>query len=375
MAKPSGFGAVFRVDASIDIGAGHVMRCLTLAQAFRVKGFDCEFICREHDGNLISMIKQKGFDVIGLPVVQSSAMAEDLGSENNALYGSWLGADWETDARQTLDSIDREFVDLLVVDHYSLDERWETLVRGVCQTLLVIDDLANRPHCCDALLDQNAGRHYGHYSPLINPECRVLLGPKYALLRPEFSELRDYSLNRRANFQIRHILICMGGVDKQNYTEALLDALQECDTPEGIEITVVMGAHAPWLDRVRDKAALLPQQVTVKVGVENMAALIADSDLVIGAGGSSSWERCCLGVPSIVLATADNQRYIVQELEKAKAAKVANLSTLQSDVCEILTMLCDTPSSLAYMSRASAAITSGNGAGLVVASILGEGAL
>lgn len=306
---------IFRTDASLQIGTGHVMRCLTLANALREQGADCTFICRAHLGHLGDKIMAAGHAINLLPPVGEN----DLLNEQADLYAQWLGCTWEQDAAQTIDAMAGE-CDWLVVDHYGLDAHWESALRAQAKSVMVIDDLANRLHNCDLLLDQNLGRELQDYNELLECKTRCLIGPCYALLRPEFAELREYSLGRRNQPRLQQILITMGGVDKDNVTGQVLEALQQFPLPEDCRIVVVMGRHAPWLEQVRAQAGAFPMPCEVKVNVSNMAQLMADSDLAIGAAGSTSWERCCLGLPSITFVLAENQRRIAIALSTAGAS-------------------------------------------------------
>jgi len=307
----------FRVDASLQMGSGHVMRCLTLADALRKRGARVYFVSRLHEGCLVSMVERRGYQVRELPAPDrrwSSTAAEQSDHIN------WLGVTWQEDAAQTQDALGDEIWDWLVVDHYALDHRWERLLREHCRKLMVIDDLADRVHDCDVLLDQNLGRLAQDYEQLVPDHCQLLISPQYALLRAEFSAWREYSLRRRQTSQLQRLLITMGGVDQANATAAVLTALRTCPLPEDCHITVVMGPHAPWLAQVQNLAATLPWTTEVKVNVDNMAQLMADSDLAIGAAGSTSWERCCLGLPTLMLVLAENQRGVAKSLHSAGAA-------------------------------------------------------
>ena len=290
------------------------MRSLTLANVLRERGVQCRFICREHDGNLIGQIRQQGFSVDVLPLATTDARHEDV-----LPHAAWLGADWAMDAEQTLAALSGAIVDWLIVDHYALDARWEKKLRAACRHLMVIDDLADRRHDCDVLLDQNLNRQAADYIALVPHECIVLAGPKYALLRPEFAALREYSLARRTPPKFEHLLISMGGVDKHKVTGRVLDALNDCALPAACRITVVMGAQAPWIAEVRAQAARM-RSTEVLVGVQNIAQLMADSDLAIGAAGTSAWERCCLGLPTLTIVLAANQSAGAQALRKSGAA-------------------------------------------------------
>lgn len=358
-----------RTDASLQIGTGHVMRCLALADTLQAADAQCHFICREHRGNLIEQIRQRGFPVSVLPTATEALITNEPAVEAQSNYASWLGADWATDAAQTKASIGATVVDWLIVDHYAIDARWEQTLRPLCRKLMVIDDLANRPYDCDLLLDQNLGRGVGDYSQLVPEGCIVLAGPCYALLRPEFAALRDESLRRHATPQLKHLLITMGGVDQNDATGKVLEALQDCPLPADLRITVVMGPHAPWLERVQLFAKLMPQPTEVKVNVSNIAQLMADSDLAIGAAGSTSWERCCLGLPSIIGVQAANQQLIANALELSGAAKAFSLNEGVKPIRELIAEVVSDNRSLQNMSISAAAITDGNGVSRVAAQL------
>ncbi|MGM0826326.1 MAG: UDP-2,4-diacetamido-2,4,6-trideoxy-beta-L-altropyranose hydrolase [Pseudomonadota bacterium] len=308
---------VFRVDASIEIGSGHVMRCLTLAKELRRNGYECIFICRDLPGHLGDGITQKGF-TLHLLSAPTHLERETLASE--LPHAHWLGVSWQTDARDTSDILATFNTDWLVVDHYALDARWERQVASTVGKVMVIDDLADREHECSVLLDQNLGRETYHYTSLVPESCCLLVGPMYALLRPEFALQRGLSLERRREqSEIKCLLVNLGGVDKDNITGQVLEALKFCDLPHGCEINVIMGATAPWLDDVNIRACELPWPTKIAVNVSNMAQYMSEADLAIGAAGSTSWERCCMGLPSIVVELAVNQKEILMALNKSSA--------------------------------------------------------
>lgn len=350
----------FRADASLDIGTGHVMRCLTLANALRKEGVRCVFISREHPGNLLSLIRDQGFEAFSLPL-ESSVQPESV--EKKPSHAAWLGTNWAKDAQQTIAVLGSESIEWLVVDHYALDARWESALKGKSKKLLVIDDLADRKHDCDLLLDQNLGRTSEHYAHLVPVRCKVLIGPKFALLRPEFSESRPYSLNRRKAAVLKHLLISMGGVDKGNATSLLLDSLLDCELPKDCRITVVMGPHAPWLAEVQERAERMPWSTEVRVGVSNMASLMAESDLAIGAAGTTAWERCCIGLPTLTMVLADNQRDGATALE-ATGSILTIGANVKHELKEIFSDSALT-TKLCQLRDASCRITEGNGAEII----------
>lgn len=360
----------FRTDASLEIGTGHVIRCLTLADVLREAGAHCHFICREHPGNLIELIRERGFLVSILPPTIESIVSPEQRVGTRLSYEGWLGSDCNTDAEQTKFRVGSTAIDWLIVDHYALDHRWQSLMRNSTKYIMVIDDLADRQHDCDLLLDQNLGRDERDYDQFVPKSCALLMGPQYALLRPEFFALREESLRRRTIPQFKHLLITMGGVDQSDATSKVLEVLRECPLPADLNITVVMGQHAPWLERVKSVSAQMPLSTVVKCNVENMAQLMANSDLAIGAAGSTSWERCCLGLPSLINVLADNQIFIADALQAAGAAKIFLVNNEMTTLRAILAELADDPSEIARMSTCAANITDGVGANRILATLI-----
>ncbi len=352
----------FRTDASVQIGTGHVMRCLTLADELTRQGHECWFVCREHDGHLGDLIASKGYDLTLLPSPGNNEPdANDRNSENYAL---WLGVPQQDDARQTLGPLKAWKPDWLVVDHYALDAQWERSLANAAGKIMVIDDLANRPHECALLLDQNLGRQAEDYCYLVPECCQVLAGPRYALLRPEFREWREASLSRRARQpRLQRLLINLGGVDKDNVTGQVLEALITCDLPADLQISVVMGASAPWRESVAAQARVMPWSTEVVVNVSDMARRMTEADLAIGAAGSTSWERCCLGLPTLMVVLADNQEASAKAMQKIDAANcIGQAAALRDELPAKLEILSKSPLTLKSMTVSSAAICDGSGA-------------
>jgi UDP-2,4-diacetamido-2,4,6-trideoxy-beta-L-altropyranose hydrolase len=354
----------FRVDASLLIGSGHLMRCMSLADALKAQGAQCHFISRAHPGHLLELIRQRGFAITVLPAglsISPTVPKAESDSSKDPAHASWLACDWQADAQQVCVTLDKLKPDWLVVDHYALDQRWEITLRPHYQKLLVIDDLADRPHQCNLLLDQNLGRQPQDYANLVSAPCKVLVGPQYALLRPEFSALRAYSLQRREQPVLKQLLITMGGVDQSNATSQVLQSLKGCRLPQDCRISVVMGPQAPWLSKVRAQAKDMPWPTKVLVNISDMAQRMADSDLAIGAAGSTSWERCCLGLPTLLVVLADNQRIGAQALQKAQAALlIGGVSDIAMKLPFAINISLS-PHRLQEMSALPAAITDGRG--------------
>lgn len=343
----------FRVDASLQMGTGHVMRCLTLARALRDRGHHCLFVSREHPGNLLKLIGEEGFAVHALP------FGNELDRE--LAHAKWLGASQAEDALACKELIASWCPDWLVVDHYALDQRWEVNVRPADCRVLVIDDLADRHHSCDVLLDQNLGRFQSDYQDLLPPTSVILAGPLYALLRPEFAKLRAVSLARREEAPLSRVLIALGGVDQHNYTSKILKTLLDCKLADDIRFTVVLGTTAPNLQVVREFADKYPWPIDVLSGINDMAQHMATADLAIGAGGATSWERCCLGVPTLLLVLAENQLPASRQLATSKAAIMIDAD---DDLCGQLQqafILMSDPVTLRDYSSAASHITDGVG--------------
>ncbi len=300
---------VFRTDSSSAIGCGHVMRCLTLAHALRDRDASISFVCRDLPGHLNALIESSGYPVEVLPPDYDPVITVD----HPPGHAVRPDIHWEYDARYTREALaDDDAIDWLVVDHYGLDERWQQAMRSCAMHIMVIDDLADRLHDCDLLLDQNYYEDLEfRYDRLVPDHCQRLLGPGYALLRPEFSEARETLRHRDG--AINRILICMGGADPQNVTESAVEAIRMIHRPE-ITVDVVIGAANPHAERLKTVCRLM-SNCTYRYRVENMAALMAAADLAIGAPGSSTWERCCLGLPTIFIASARNEVAIARAAE------------------------------------------------------------
>lgn len=304
----------FRTDASLQIGTGHVMRCLALARALDKAGAVCRFITRELPGHLADRIVDEGFEVTLLPPPEG---ARPAGPPDHA---HWAKVDWTQDADETWAKLDTSRPDWLVVDHYAFDARWQAAARPAGTRLMVIDDLADRPHACDLLLDQNLGHVASDYDGLVPEHCICLTGPRFALLRPEFAQARASALADRVRRGFHHLMITMGGVDPHDATSQVMRAVQRADLPEDLRLTVVMGSRAPALDCVGALAREMPRPTEVAVDVQDMAARMAMADLAICAGGGTTWERCCLGLPSIIVETAENQAGIARAMWAEGAA-------------------------------------------------------
>lgn len=290
----------FRTDSSLQIGSGHVMRCLTLADELRYRGANITFVCREHHGNLVAMIENRGYVVVCLRLPVD---ALELGTECLA-HAKWLGATWEQDAAETVAALRGARAQWMIVDHYAIDRRWHEQLRPHCDKIMVIDDIADRIHDCDLLLDQNLYRAMeSRYKNLVPAACCMLLGPRYALLRPQFVSARR-NLGQRDGY-VRRVLVCFGGADSTNETEKALLALAAFSESR-FEVDVIVSPVSSSLERIQsicaDNAGF-----RCHCQVDNMAELMTAADIAIGAGGSITWERCAVGLPALIVTLAANQ--------------------------------------------------------------------
>jgi UDP-2,4-diacetamido-2,4,6-trideoxy-beta-L-altropyranose hydrolase len=310
---------LFRCDASFLIGSGHVMRCRTLARELQRRGAAVTFLCRRQPGDLIALLEQE-FPVLALP---EQPLAACEGLEGRDLYGAWLGCSQDADAAQCLEALAHAGITTaswLVADHYGLDAHWEVqLLTGLAggdssPALMVIDDLADRAHQADLLLDQN---FFGEataqrYQGLLPQHCRQLLGPHYALLGPEYAQLHPLVPPRT---ELRRVLVFFGGVDSANLTGRTLQALMD-PALSHLAVDVVLGRQSPHRQTVAELVARRPH-TTLHNPLPSLAGLIARADLAIGAPGATTWERACLGLPSLVVVIAHNQLPFAQALDQA----------------------------------------------------------
>lgn len=307
----------FRTDATTKIGTGHLMRCLTLAHELEKRGAEIEFVCRKLIDSLANIIISNGYKLHILPDGKKS-------NDDKVKHADWLEGHWQEDATQTLLKV--KGANWLVVDHYALDEKWESIVHPHVDKIMVIDDIADRPHNCDLLLDQN---YYldaeKRYAKLVDNKCELLLTPKYALLREEFAYARA-RLNRDNKLPQR-VLISFGGVDANNDTSKAIEALQSF---KGEVIVVAGGANQNYAEL--EKLCAERKNFRLFKTVDNIAELMSKTDIAIGGGGVTSWERASLGLPALAWPIADNQIKILADLEKTGAVKLTTPETLEKDL-------------------------------------------
>jgi len=298
--------AIFRVDSSYEIGTGHVMRCLNLARVLLNYGLKVIFICRNLKGNLINVIKNE-FQVL---------VIEDYDEEKNKNNDKKSKLDFSINQKldslntiKLIESLNIENFCYLIIDHYFLDREWEEVIQKKYKNdenklfkILVIDDLFNREHSCDFILDQNIITKNNPYLDLINQNTKSILGPYFALLSNEYS-LKKKSIVKRNT--IKTILVFFGGIDKNNMTKKVINILSNNKFKDKI-VNIVIGKNNKELQNIK-KITKSRKNFNLFIQIDSLANLLSVSDLVIGGGGVNSWERECMEVPTILISLSENQ--------------------------------------------------------------------
>lgn len=293
---------IFRADASRQIGTGHVTRCVTLAQYLLQHRVESVFICRAADGHLIDDIQASGFEVVKIFSDVTESTGYDL-----------LSNGWQADARQCLETLSAYGqADWLIVDHYSLDARWERMIRPLAKRIMVIDDLADRPHDCDYLLDQTYGEDGSRYHGLLPVGCRTLFGAPYVLLRPEFAMTRGRSAPQVLPVDPKIVHVFFGGTDVNANTLRFATLLLEHFLE--IQLKVVVGRGITFEPELKKLADRYGPRLWWEKGIARMAECMASCDVAIGAPGMATWERACLGLPAAYIAVSKNQVPVLENL-------------------------------------------------------------
>ena len=364
-------GVIFRCDASQSIGTGHVARCKVLARSLKRRGCRPVFFCRDHADSLHHQILHGEFECVTLPRRQQSVSVIAPSP-----YAEWLGCSQQQDASDCLSGL-AELSDFhasyVVVDHYALDQAWEGCLLSALSRakLLVIDDLADRPHAGDWLVD--TGRLHGWsdpaYAQLVDSKCQMLLGPRYSLLSEDYGKARECIVERT---DLRRVLVFFGGVDLSNWCSLALKALSHPQL-EDLQVDVVLGAGAPHVQAIQQCVAKRPGW-TLHVGLPTLSKLVASADVALGAAGSHSWERASLGLPAIVVAVVENQVELLTALVGeglVESPDVDKRSEIVDAFAQFLIGLRLDPEKLRSMSVSAAAIIDCYGVSRVCSAMLG----
>jgi UDP-2,4-diacetamido-2,4,6-trideoxy-beta-L-altropyranose hydrolase len=339
--------AIFVTAASPQIGGGHVLRCLALAENLARHGFRPVFAVSRTTLQTVALLKDGPFEI--------AEADPDAAHRTTAAVGAGV----------------------VIFDGYGIDHTIEWQWRGRAAVRLVVDDLANRPHDCELLVDHAPGRTAADYAPWLPAQCRVLAGPSFALLRPEFLRHRPRALLRRPAETPRRLLVSMGLTDLDGITRRVVEGALLADV--GLEIDVVVGQGAVSLAWLKAKAVSAPLRIHVDINGTAMAELMTMSDVAIGGGGGSSLERCCMGLPSLTILLAENQRLSVETLQRAGATRlIGDLAAAAPErIAVTLKSFVGTAAALEKCSKAAVAIVDGGGTDRVcqaIVSLAGSGA-
>ena len=360
-------GSVFiRADSSSLIGGGHVGRCLAIAEELRRRAIHPTFVCRSLPGNIIGVIEGLGYRVARL----TSHVA--FGGATIPPLAHWLGTTCDEDARQTIDVLHSMAAgpSLLVVDHYALDAQWESQVRPRVARLVAIDDLADRAHDVDALVDATRIGDSGDtvYATRLATSCKRMFGPKYALVRREFNVHRPNS--PKPTGDVRSALIFYGNAD---FGRDCLKTLRAIALRPQLRMTfhLVTGTANADRDEISRLAAGLPH-VRVYERVRDLAALMGEADVFVGGAGAVTWERFCAGLPGLAIATAENQCASIQRLTRIGAAYYLGRSSEVGvdDLARAFDWIFQRPEQLREQSERILALVDGRGPERVVAELL-----
>lgn len=332
--------AVFITVASPQIGGGHVLRCLALAENLERQGFEPIFAVSRTTVENVALLKKTKFEIVEV-------------------------APAEVHLTQAASS-----AGVVIFDGYDIDHAIERQWRGRVPMRLVVDDLANRPHDCELLVDHAPGRTAADYAPWVPAQCRVLAGPSFALLRPEFLRHRQLALVRRPAAAPRRLLVSMGLTDLDGITRRVVEGALLADV--GLEIDVVVGQGGVSLAWLKTKAVSAPLRIHVDIDGTAMAELMTMSDVAIGGGGGSSLERCCMGLPSLTILLAENQRLSVETLQRAGAARlIGDLAAATPErIAVTLKSFVGRAAALEECSKAAVAIVDGGGTDRVCQAIV-----
>lgn len=320
----------FRVDATEQMGMGHLMRCVTLAKALQKHNHSVIFFCGQIEAAWHEWLLNEKLQIVLL--TPSSQMqlsvkvpvASESRASDTEQYSNWLAVDQQEDADCLLDALENScYLDFMVVDHYAIDHLWEVRVAASVGHVMVIDDLANRQHACDLLLDPNYGRAHSDYQEQTERKTRYLLGINYALLRDEFVRHRDNIEAKRLDCrEIKHILISMGGADRQWLTTSVIKMIEALPNAETFLINAIFSQTCEQERCLREYLQGARVNVNILVAVDDMAQRMLTADIAFGAGGGTAWERIAMLLPSVVFLIADNQSVVGKAIEETSSGWV-----------------------------------------------------
>ena len=342
---------IFRVDSSKIIGTGHLYRCINLANELRNNGGNIIFVSRNHKDNSNKLVVDNGFKLISLPYRDFNVSKNDC--------KTWVGASQKEDVKETLNALKNVRCDLIIIDHYGINKKWETEIKKSFRKIFVIDDLANREHNCDFLLDQNYRINSSNrYTKLVPKKCKLLLGPNFALLNEAFSQknkVKKFNKDKR-------LFIFMGGSDRKDFIKTITNILDD-RLFSNLQTDIVVGKSF-YDDMNRNLSVKTNSKIYFHPPQRHLADLMSKCDFAIGAGGVTNLERMCIGIPSIVISLAENQVEICKELSSLGLInylgdlKTISLNVLKSSIVRML----ENDAYLRKLSLKSQSIVDGYGA-------------
>lgn len=344
-----------RVDSSPVIGNGHIYRCLSLALGMRARGFFVIFFTRENVAGLDALVLENGFDIVRYPSVNHWVETPDI--------QTWMGGNVRDDGFLTALNLKRHQIDLLIIDHYGINDEWIGQVRRVVKKIFLIDDL-HRNFEVDYVLNPNLGVRRSSYVTSLNRQ--YLIGPKFALLRKEFALGRKKSLIRRSEASFRKLVVSIGATDPFNITKSVIEVLSSIDIDYQMDVDVILGANAPHIESIMTKIKGANKNIRLIIQPNNLIDILVESDLAIGAAGGSMLERCCLGLPSLIYVAAENQK------EFARYYSELGVAFLLKDINELSQFFIDfstkfqIETQLSKMSLKARSVTDGLGVERVV---------
>ena len=354
------------MDASATIGTGHLRRCMLIGDGLRSHlGWEPIYCYRHHHDSLVSPAVLGDRRAVLLPTPKFEI------SEGET---TWLGSDVYSDARETMSLAKELGCESIVVDHYGASLDWQKLVIGQCGPLIVIDDYSDRDYAADIVINwcvEELRKEQTEATAL------SLVGHKYVPIRDEFVTVRKHVVARNPSAVVpRNLLICFGGVDRQNVTlRALMSVVQHFQSLRTIKVVVGSGYSEDNMRALQNVAKQFDGQVLISRDSQNIAQEMGSVDFCIGAGGMMAWERCCLGLPSATIVIAENQRLICDQLLAAGATFTIEIDQLDRGLKELYCQIINCPELLANMRRRALPLVDGNGIQRLVHSIaksLGE---
>lgn len=320
---------VIRVDASVFIGSGHVMRCLVLAKQLRSIGYEVLFATKPQKGDFVEYIIKHDFKVLKLKQPRKAIIPSTSDD-----YSAWLQGNWKNDADDFI--LNAKSADLVIVDHYGLGALWEREISNKLSCkIMVIDDLV-REHYADLIIDQTYGRRSKEYSNK-NPKSIILAGSEFALISPEFKSMRDKLNTKRTPKNYKNIFVSMGGIDSPNVTIKILEKLSEIKKKD-LQTTVLLGNRSPHFKKIKDFCSG-KNSITHIPFSNRMANLMSTQHIAIGAPGSTTWERACIGLPSILIPIAENQNVIAKNISKTGAVSLLDIDDIEESFHDTLRLI------------------------------------